>query len=344
MNGSSTGLSYKILTTILIVIIFISIPSLLESTRISWEGDKLTSTSSIKQDSLRSGYAEEDSLAGYLNDFSEDRSIVSISELKVIGESDLKEPVALCADPRGFVFVSDGLTGMVFRYNLDGESLEFEQPSVMSAIYPVDIACVGSYVYVLDYSSMKILRYDFRGAYLDILVALGELNYLSPVSLSIANDGRLIIADAERYRITLWTPLMDFQVEIGEFESGVMGLVEPVKAVSLSSGIIAVLDAGDRKVKLFSPSGSFDGLIDLKGQINVADPKYLCVDRYDNIFVVDGGGKVLVIRPNGRYIFTVDSFNGRSIVPSAVVCGWNNELFVTDIKSHSVLVYTINYR
>jgi len=344
MNKSSNQRLLSILIVSLIIFFSLISPALVFSGNVPGTENISICISPGKCSILQSDYTVSDSVDNGSGESVNDKTIEEIRELTTLGTHDLKEPIALCADPRGFVFVSDGLTGMIFRYTLNGESIEFERPSGASALYPVDIACVGSYVYVLDYSSRKILRYDFRGAYLDLLVALEEIGYLSPVSISIANDGRLIMTDTERHMVSLWSPLMDFQVEIGEFESGLMGLVEPVKAIDLSDGTVAVLDSGDRMIKFFSPSGAFEGSIPLGDRIGVVEPRYMCVDRYDNIFVADAEGKVLVVRPDGKLLNTIDSFNGKQLVPSAVACGWNNELFVTDMKSHSVLVYVITYR
>jgi len=345
MKESSNQLLPRFLVVTIIIFFSLTIPSLISSRNVlSDVGNVTICISPGECGILQSGYTASDSITNGSGKSIKDKTIEAIRELTTLGRPDLKEPIALCADPRGFVFVSDGLTGMIFRYTLNGKSIEFERPSGTSALYPVDIASVGFYVYVLDYSSRKILRYDFRGAYLDVLVALEEIGYLSPVSISIANDGRIIMTDTERHMVSLWSPLMDFQVEIGEFESGLMGLVEPVKAITLSDGTVAVLDSGDRMIKFFSPSGAFEGSVPLGGSIGVNEPRYMCIDRYDNIFVADAEGKVLVVRPDGEVLYTVDSFNDKQIVPTAVACGWNSELFVTDMKSHSVLVYKITYR
>lgn len=271
------------------------------------------------------------------------RLVISSTGLR-LGADELREPLGLAVDARDFVYVADAMTGKVFRYSLEGESLEFETPSSATSLYPIDVAVQGSFVYVLDYADNRIIRYDTRGSYLDVLLSFREFERMHPTSLTVDESGRFITTDVENHTLTLWTPLMDIELTVGEFGWAEGSFNRPRKAVILPDGRIVVAEAGNRRLQILSPAGGYEMVPAPPTGKEFRTPRSVAVGRYGMIFVADTEGRrVLVFSAGGDFLTDVDSFNGGGISPAAIAVGWRDRLFVADLHTRSILVYRLHY-
>lgn len=260
-----------------------------------------------------------------------------------LGGDLLREPLGLDVDESGNLFVADAMTGKVFRFSPDGRGLEFEKPA-SGEIYPIDLSVFGAFVYVLDYSSNRLLRYDQEGTYLDILISFSVYDRLQPVSVTGTGGGGLITTDLKNHGLTIWTPLMDLEYAWNEYGWAEGALDRPIKAIMLPDERIAVSELGNRRVQLFSPSGQYESLLSLPGGDEFKSPRSLCCDRQGNIFVADTeAGRVYIFSAGGELEGDIDIFEGEGISPSAVAVGWNDDLYVADIRSRSILLFSLRY-
>jgi hypothetical protein len=242
------------------------------------------------------------------------------------------------------VYVADAMTGKVFRYSAGGESLEFETPPDIASLYPIDVAAHANFVYVLDYVENKALRYDYRGAFIDVLLSFAQFPSMHPVSLSASTGGRLATTDIKSHAVTIWTPLIAFEFSLGEYGWAEGKLDRPMKAIFLDDDRIAVVESGNRRIQIFSPAGRFEKLLEPPPGGTFKLPRSMSTDRLGNIFVADAeGGSVIVYSPDGEFYFEVDSFGDETIKPAAVAVGWNDYVYIADIKSRSILVYHLLY-
>ena len=53
----------------------------------------------------------------------------------VLGAGDLREPLGLAVDDRGYVLVADAMAGKIYRYSQDGAAVEFEVPHLDAGFY-----------------------------------------------------------------------------------------------------------------------------------------------------------------------------------------------------------------
>lgn len=240
--------------------------------------------------------------------------------------------------------MADAMTGKVYRYSGDGRSIEFERPPLEPSIYPIDVASSGPFVYVLDYARNRVIRYDGRGAYLDILISFSGYDRTRPVSLTAAGGGRLITTDLENHALTVWNPLLDIELQWKEYGWIDGSLDRPAKAGMLPDERIAVAELGNRRVQIFSPSGAWEKTLELPEGREFLSPRSLCSDREGNLFVADTeAGCVYQFCSDGSFGSTIESFLGKPLSPSAVAAGWNDDLYVADIRSRSVLVFRLEY-
>ncbi len=261
-----------------------------------------------------------------------------------LGTGELREPLGLDVDNRGFVFVADAMAGKVFRYSRSGESVEFGRPSRFTSLYPIDVAAFGPYVYVLDYVENKVLRFDYKGAYLDILLSFTEYERMHPVSITTDGGGRIVTTDVENHTLTVWSPLLDLEFSMGEYGWMEGDFDRPMKAVVMSDGRIAVVETGNRRLQLFSAAGGYEASWAAPDSVSFRTPRYVCIDRAGYTFVADArAGRVIVFSQGGKAVASIDSFTGERISPAACAYDWNDYLYVADLHSCSVLVFRLRY-
>lgn len=261
-----------------------------------------------------------------------------------LGSGELREPLGLAVDIRGFVYAADAMAGKVFRYAADGTSIEFEQPPRSTGLYPIDLAVYGTFVYVLDYTDNRIVRYDSKGAYLDILLSFDEIGRMHPASITVSEGGRMLTTDIENHTVTVWTPLLDIELAVGEYGWSEGKFDRPMKAVILPDDRIAVVETGNRRVQLFSPSGAYEGVFEISRDAQLQSPRSIAADEYGFIYVADTkGGRVIVCSAAGRELRSIEEYEQERISPAAVAVSWNDRLYVADLATRSILVYRIRY-
>ena len=261
-----------------------------------------------------------------------------------LGEEQLREPLGLAVDNDGFVYTTDAMTGKVFRFAQDGSYIEFENPALDAAFYPIDLSLNGPFVYILDYSGNRILRYDRQGAYMDILISFGNIEGMRPVSLTGGNGGRFLTTDFENHGMAVWNSFLDLELNWNDFGWGEGSLDRPAKAAMLPDERIVVSELGNRRVQLFSPSGAYESLLQVPEHPGYKSPRSVSTDQEGYIFVADtDGGTVYIFDPKAKYIQKIDSYLSNKIAPSAVAAGWDDHLYIADIRSHSILVFKMVY-
>jgi DNA-binding beta-propeller fold protein YncE len=261
-----------------------------------------------------------------------------------LGAGELREPIGVAVDWRGFVYVADAMAGNVYRYSRDGESLEFARPPGNAAFYPIDIAVQESFILILDYSRNALVRYDFKGAYLDVLLSFDSFDSVRPVSVTAGAGGRILTTDIENHTVALWTPLLDLELMIGGFGWGEGRFNEPRKAAFLPDQEIVVVESGGKRLQFFSPSGRYERILLPPAGKAFGSPRSICADARGAVFVCDAErGRISVFSAGGSYLANIDSFEGTSISPAAAALGWDGDLYVADLKSRSILVYRLNY-
>ncbi len=263
---------------------------------------------------------------------------------RTYGNGKLRRPVGLSADGRGGIYTADPVSGMIYRFSREEEPVQFERPPLQASFYPMDVTVYGAYIYVLEYSENRLLRYDRSGSYLDVLISFRQMERIRPVSLNAALDGRLISTDMENNRVRVWSPLLDTELSFGEYGWAGGNFNRPVDGIILPGGGIAIAEVGNSRVQLFSPNGKFERELELPDTLQFEAPRALAVDQEGNLFAGDSrAGRILVFLPGGEFAGSYNSFDGNEIVPVSMALGWNSYLYVSDLRSHSILVFRIIY-
>ena len=255
----------------------------------------------------------------------------------VLGADELREPLGLAVDDRGFVLVADAMAGKIYRYSQDGTSLEFD-----AGFYPIDVAAHGTFVYVLDYAGNRILRYEYKGAWLDVLLDFSLFERMKPASLTSSTGGRLLTTDLENHDITIWSPLLDVEIRTGEYGWADGSFEKPVKAALFGDERIAVAEFGNSRVQILGGAGGFEGYAVLADGMEMKSPRYVCGGLDGYLFIADpGAGLVYAFTPSLDHVLTIGG--GEGIRPSAVAASWDYRLYVADLNTRSIIVYRLDY-
>lgn len=257
-----------------------------------------------------------------------------------LGAGVIREVLALDVDERGFVFAADAMTGKIFRFDTTGAVVEFEQPAG-SAVYPIDLAAFGPFVYVLDYDAGRVLRFDYKGAWLDVLLSF-DADRHRPVSFDEGGGGRFVSTDIETHEIVVRSPLLDVELSFGEYGWVPGRFNRPLGAVLQDDGRIVVLDAGNERLQFFSPAGGYERIA-TPAEREFVSPRSISVGPADFLCVSDpGAGAVFFFDAGGEPLGSVERWDGKPIEPAAAVIGRDGILFVSDLASRSILLYRLD--
>ncbi|MDD3642632.1 MAG: NHL repeat-containing protein [Candidatus Krumholzibacteria bacterium] len=257
----------------------------------------------------------------------------------VYGAGELREPLGLDVDVRGFIFVADAMAGKVFRYAPDGSSIELEAPPSGAGIYPIDVAASGSYVYVLDYAGNRLLRYDYKGAYLDVLLDFSQFPGMHPSSVTTSGGGRLLVTDARSHTVTVWSPLLDVEIVSGGYGWTPGSFNKPSKATFFDDERIAVAETGNRRVQVLTGAGGYERYLERTGGTGWNTPRYCCDGPGGVLLVADAGsGTVHLFSQRMEHLAAYGAAGGAAeFAPAAVAAGWDDLVYVADLKSRTVI-------
>ncbi len=257
-----------------------------------------------------------------------------------LGAGELREPIAVAVDQLGYVYVADAMAGKVFRFDSGGGALEFSRPREEAGFYPIDIAVQESFILVLDYAGNRLLRYDAKGTYLDVLLSFASSG-ARPVSITAGPGGRLITTDLVNDAVELWTPLLEPEISLGGFGRTAGSFIDPRKAAFLPRQEIVVAESGNKRLQLFSPSGRYERSA---GEGELVFPRCVAADARGSVFVCDPEGKrVAVYSAALEHIADIAGDGGAPVSPAAAAPGWDGTLYVADLASRSVIVYRLVY-
>jgi hypothetical protein len=187
-----------------------------------------------------------------------------------------------------------------------------------------------------------VLRYEFKGAWLDVLVDFSQFSRMKPVSLTSSAGGRLLTTDMENHDLTVWSPLLDVEIRTGEFGVGDGSFEKPTKAALFGDEKIAVAEFGNARVQILGGSGGFEGYARAVEGLEMKSPRYVAGGLDGYLFIADPeAGLVYGFTPGLEHVLTIGE--GEDIRPSAVAASWDQRLYVADVRSRTILVYRLHY-
>lgn len=257
-----------------------------------------------------------------------------------------------CYGPDGTLLVCDEKRGIVHAQDPRNlEWTEFDAPP-MRPYQPCDVAYDGLKVLVLDRAGASIQRFEARGAWLDELVDLRQLDpgeHPLAAAMAIDRDGRMVIADGASQQVLVLDSFLSLHMRVGG--PGTVGdqFRDPSGIAFMDDGGFVVADRGNRRLCRYGRNGFFEDTVggDFDIENPFVAPQGIDVDRFGNVFVADpAAGRVHVLDHRLRLLFSIGpelSLQAAPVVPVDVAVSPDGTLAVTDRSRAAILLYRITY-
>jgi DNA-binding beta-propeller fold protein YncE len=212
------------------------------------------------------------------------------------------------------------------------------------------IAPASGSLFVADAGTNRVLKLDRGGKPLlefgkgkhFFKGSEGELS--GPQGVSCSPQGALFVTDTGNARFQVFNHQGLFQFAGGS-KGNLPGQLRTPVDIAWDHERVIVVDSGNKKVSLFSPSGAFQhDLATPPGEI-FSDPKQAVVDRESNVFVLDAErGRILCFDAQGEWLGAFGrsgKTGGGFDHPRALALAENGDLFVAQAGHVETLHVTI---
>lgn len=196
-------------------------------------------------------------------------------------------------------------------------------------------------VIVTDVGRQALFVFDKKQGKLDVWKgATADLNFVSPVGVSVAKNGDVLVADAELRRVIR----LDAQGK-PKAEFGFGDLERPTGlAIDAATGHIFVSDTAEHNIKVFADDGT---LVQVIGQVGTKSGEF---NAPTHISFVDGklyvtdtfNARVQVLDSKGKFIRSVGSrglYVGNLVRPKGVTADSEGNIYIIESFHDFLLVY-----
>lgn len=199
-------------------------------------------------------------------------------------------------------------------------------------------------LYIGDSGKRRVFAFDVRR--LKAKTIGTAYTFLTPGGVTIDEPRqRLIVADAKRHTVTVWTLDGKFLFGIGKKGVAPGEFNIPYDVAVDAQGHIYVLDSGNFRVQVFDDKGRailiFGGLGMSPGLF--ARPKGIALDSDGNIYVVDAAfGNFQIFDPRGHFLLSVGTNGtepGKFVLPSDIFIDKNDKIYVVDQMNRRVQIF-----
>ena len=171
--------------------------------------------------------------------------------------------------------------------------------------WPCGIAIHGDNVYVSDTGVHALFQFKL-GNDIQLVAKVGTRGYgigqfRYPNSLAVSNNGDVYVADSGNNRIEILNSALQ------HIRTLTQELIPGPIDVKLTADTVYVLCRESPCVRVFSQAGEMlRSVVSLGEQMQVIDPRYFCIDSYENIIISDSGANgIKVFSKEGAHIHTI---------------------------------------
>ncbi|MDT8366918.1 MAG: NHL repeat-containing protein [bacterium] len=206
----------------------------------------------------------------------------------------------------------------------------------------------GNFLVILDKGTFRINKYDEDGNY---QLSFGEEGsrkgmFDDPVDVTIDSQNYIYVADRGRSRILKFHKSGAFIEEWGGRGRPEERLMEPISVAFTDerTGVINVLDAGNKNIVRFGRDGRFIDVIEYPTYLleEGGNPVKIEAGGDKELFVLDaGGGKLLKLRGYGIWVFQLRSEDVPLRQPGGLAVDEENRILVTDLGKNRIYRFSM---
>jgi DNA-binding beta-propeller fold protein YncE len=196
-------------------------------------------------------------------------------------------------------------------------------------------------VIVTDAGRQALFIFDQTKGRLDVLRgATAELNFVSPVGVSTAKNGDILVADSELRRVirldAQGQPKGSFGFEDLERPTGL--------AIDVATGRIFVADTAEHNIKVYSDAGK---LVQVIGQVGVRPGEFNAPTHISfvsgRLYVTDTfNARVQIFDSSGKFLRSIGSrglYLGNLVRPKGVTADQQGNIYIIESFHDYLLVY-----
>lgn len=264
------------------------------------------------------------------------------------GPTAMNRPVGVSVAADGNVYVVDFGNRRVSVFTNDGKYLfSFKSTADGTLLNPVHLAVRGNEVWLSDRYYRTIYIFDLQGNYLRKFVPKNETLNWAPLAFSFDASGALRatdVGDTKRHRLLYFsvdgsrTASVGKTAQVNALEQMPGDFLFPNGVAIAANNDVYVSDGNNRRVQVFSPTGTFIRFLDTSGV-----PRGIAIDAKQRVYVVDALAHLVAVYDlKGKYLtqFGTHGFGpGQFNYPNDVITDARNRIYVTDRENNRVQVW-----
>ena len=169
--------------------------------------------------------------------------------------------------------------------------------------------------------------------------------FFGPRSISLLDDGRLLVTDTGNHRMQVLDTEGNFQYQVGGFGNDLGQMNEPVGISKGPGGLVYLADTWNGRVQQFSPDlfAQSEWPVDAWDGTSINNKPYIAVDSANRVFVTDPEGyRVLIFNADGTYIGRFGSFGSGSTnlaLANGIAIDAEDNIYVADAGNNRILKF-----
>ncbi|XP_063963615.1 tripartite motif-containing protein 2-like [Lytechinus pictus] len=206
---------------------------------------------------------------------------------------------------------------------------------------PLDIAITAGddpCVYVTDEYNHRVQKLTLYGQY---ILHFGDNGlFKQPYGIALAEDGRVVVTDIGKHRITIHDPDGNLISSFGSRGDADNQFNEP-RYVAISNNRIIVSDHCNHCIKIFDFKGTHLHTFGSCGSGNgqFIGPTGVCTDQEGNILVADCADRLQLFSPEGMFIRHLLNESDGLSGPLGMAMASSGELVITNLGTHCVNMF-----
>ncbi|HWB53549.1 MAG TPA: 6-bladed beta-propeller [Tepidisphaeraceae bacterium] len=257
----------------------------------------------------------------------------------------IENPMAVCTDNAGRVFIADTQNHAVLVMNLNTRIFAQWRPVNEPFKTPVSLAydAGGHRLLVSDSTAGAIQIFSDNGKYQGQF-APGQFHRSCGIAIDRRN-GRVFVADVAAHQIVILTPTGQIIQRLSHRGNALGEFNFPTYVALDSQGRLYVSDSLNFRIQEFSPDLKPIRQIGTQGDSPgyFAEPKGIAIDNEDHLYVVDAQFEaVQIFNANGQLLLNLGEQGrkpGEFWLPAGISVDVRNRIWIADSANHRVQVF-----